>query len=75
MTYISTTLVLNAQNEIQILIRLLTDMYSPMGFCPAVTASNVTTFPGSADALNAFGLTSVNLGLSSPLDLRANEKN
>ena len=47
--------------------------YSPMGFCPAVTASNVTTFPDSAVALNAFGLTSVNLGLSSPLDLRANK--
>ena len=44
-----------------------------MGFCPAVTASNVTTFPASAVALNAFGLTSVNLGLSSPLDLRANK--
>ena len=44
-----------------------------MGFCPAVTASNVTTFPDSAVALNAFGLTSVNLGLSSPLDLRANK--
>ena len=52
-------------------------IHLPIGFCPAVTASKVTTFPGSDVTLNAFGLTSVKRGLSSAkqtsstLDLRA----